>query len=76
MDGRDAIEKAKNEYGWVPLETIKQNTTSTLIEKGLKAFVFLGLLETKMDSTTRQPKYRISELAKKMGMTWKNLKLK
>ena len=76
MDGREAIEKAKNEYGWVPLKAIKENTTSPLIEAGLNAFCFMGMLEKQIDIQSKEPKYRISKFAKNMGLTWKNLKLK
>lgn len=74
VDGRDRIENEKDKDGWVSLELIKQHTTSGMIETGLNTFVFLGLLEARERVDGRV--YRISGIARKIGITWKNLKLK
>jgi hypothetical protein len=75
VDGRDKLEEAKTEHGWIPLQIIKENTSSELVEMALNGMTAIGLLESKTDKQGTRS-FRISMLARRMGLSWKNLKLK
>ena len=76
MDGREVIEQSKSEDEWVSEKVIQENTSSPYIGTVLRSFVVLGLLEGQYSQRIKQNMYRISPFAKKMGLSWKNLKLK